>query len=64
MRANVFHGPSAPRGALSTQRRLVTPSRRSANAAVCPSMPPPTTSASSIGLPSGPSRGSTQFAAG
>src|SRR5271154_328673 len=43
---------------------LRTPSRSSANAAVWPHMPPPTTSASSSGLPSGPSAGGTQLAGG
>src|SRR5437762_1315319 len=52
MRANVVQGPSLPRGARSRQRRLVTPSRKSANVAVWPHMPPPTTSTSTT-----PSRG-------
>ena len=43
-------------------RMLRTPSRTSAKAAVCPHMPPPMTSTSSAGRPSGPATGGTQLA--
>ena len=42
-------------------RMLRTPSRASAKAAVCPHMPPPMTSTSSAGRPSGPATGGTQL---
>src|SRR5205807_112412 len=56
MRANVAHGPSPPVAARSTTRRLRTPSRIRAKAAVWPHMPPPTINTSSSGWPSGPAR--------
>ena len=64
MRATVAHGPSDPRAARSMMRSLRTPSRNRPKAAVWPHMPAPTTSASSSGAPSGPSRVGTQSAAG